>query len=118
MERYVNCTDLQKKILDRIFVYLGFNEVTSFEDYIKFIFYNAKEFVTFDHILNHTLAHIVSSFEDDYPMYAGKYIKYNWLSSEEILEHLKVGTNIEYDSKGLLRHYVLHNYKKLMSTKL
>lgn len=118
MDRYDNCSQSQKDILNRIFVYFGFNEVTSFEDFIYFMFKNAKYSISFVNIVNHTLAHIVKSFEALYPNYKGKYIKYFWLEENNMMCHMETGSSIEYDPKGLIRLFVKSNFSSLKSTKI
>lgn len=117
MERYEACSELQKKILDELYVYLGFNEITSFENFIKFVFYNARSGINFECVVNHTLAHIVKSFNIKHPEYDKNYMKYFWLNTNDMLEHMKVGSNIEYDPKGVLRHFVKENFDYLSATK-
>lgn len=118
MERYYSCSEYQKEILTKLYEYLGFSEVTSFEDYISFMFKNAKVNITFEHIVNHTLAHIVTGFWELYPQYKkSNYIKYMWLSESNMLDHMIIGSTIEYDSKGMLRNFVVNNYSKLVATK-
>jgi len=118
MERYNKCDTMQKKILDVLYEYLGFNEIVSFEEYIDFMFLNAKSGVGFSHIVNHTLEHIVKSFWVDYPQYRdNKYIKYFWIKQYDFLNHFKTGSDVEYDPKGILRAFVKDNFKKLVATK-
>ena len=112
MERYELCTELQKKILDRLYVYLGFNEVTSFEKYIEFMFKNAKEGICFDSIFNHTLAHVATKCLAENPQFKKNYIKYFWLKPEDALEHFTTGSDIEYDPVGLFRKYVKEKFNK------
>lgn len=117
MERFNSLSNLRKQILQRMYEYLGFNEVSSFEGFVKFMFYNARNGLDFDTIVNHTLAHIVTNYRHDNPDYRD-YIKYIWLEEKDMLEHMNVGSKIEYDPKGLLRLYVKTNYKMLLTTKL
>jgi len=119
MERYKLCNALQKEILDKLYEYLGFNEVASFEDYIDFMFFNAKTGVSFDHIVNHTLEHIVKSFWKAYPEYReNKYIRHFWIKQNDFMKHLKTGDPDEYDPKGLIRFFVKENFKRLVATKI
>ena len=118
MERYDMCDKEQKEILDKIFWYLGFNEVTTFEKYIDFIFYNTKQGIRFDHIINHVLEHIVKSFWKDFPeYYVNNYIRYFWIKQNDFSKHLETGSSDEYDPKGLIRLYVKNNFDKLVKTK-
>lgn len=115
MERYNSCSTLQKKVLDEMYVYLGFNERLSFEDFIKFMFYNSTANISFDNIINHTLSLIVKSFWSAYPEYKHNYIKYLWLRTEDMLDHFKVGAKKEYDPKGVLRYYIVNCYQFILS---
>lgn len=116
MERYNHLTDLQKIILNSIYEYLGFNEATSFEDYIEFMFRGVRTGIKFDNMVNHTLAHIVVKFRADNPNY-NSYIKHILMSETDMLTHLTVGSNDEYDPKGLLRLYIRKNYNALSNSK-
>ena len=119
MERYNKCNSAQKEILNKMYEYFGFNEVASFDEFIDFIFLNAKSGLTFDHIINHTLEHIVKSFWSTYPEYLReKYIKHFWIKQNEFLNVMTVGSEKEFDPKGLVRFYIKENFKKLVSTKL
>ena len=119
MERYNACSSSQKEILDKLFWYLGFNEVTSFEGYIEFMFKNAKSSVSFVHIVNHTLKHIVTNFWNQYPLYhKTNYIRFLWLNENDMMNHMCTGSEIDYDPKGLLRLFVINNFNKLKETKL
>ena len=118
MERYNKCNALQKQILDKLYEYLGFNEIVSFEEYLNFMFLNAKSGVGFDHIVNHTLEHIVKSFWKDYPQYReNNYIRHFWIKQNDFMSHLAAGSADEYDPKGLIRYFVKENFNKLVATK-
>ena len=117
MERYKKCTQLQKQILDRLYNYLGFNEVATFDEYVEFVFSNARTYVDFESILNYMLKHIVMSFWKAYPQYTNSYIQYFWLKTDHMLEHMNVGSDAEYDPKGLIRLFVKSNFKQLVTTK-
>jgi hypothetical protein len=118
MDRYKACSESQKEILDKLFWYLGFNEVTTFENYIEFMFKNAKSSVEFVHVVNHTLQHIVTNFWDAYPIYhKNNYIKFLWLNEKDMMNHMCAGSEIDFDPKGLLRLFVINNFKKLVDTK-
>ena len=117
MERYNSLTTHQKQILNRLYVYLGFNEILSFSQYIDFMFYNAKSGLSFECIINHTLAHIVIKMKQLLPEYFD-YIKHIWLEESDMLEHMNVGSHIEYDPKGVLRFFIKTNYDMLIETKL
>ena len=41
-----------------------------------------------------------------------------WLETHDMLDHFKVGSSIEYDSNGALRHYIKKNFDTLYETKL
>ena len=41
-----------------------------------------------------------------------------WLETQDMLEHFKVGSSIEYDNNGALRHYIKKNFDTLYETKL
>lgn len=119
MERYEACTSLQKEILDRLYEYLGFNEITSFGNFIVFMFKNAKQPITFEHIINHSIKHIVISFWKSFPQYSkGNYIKYLWLSEKNMLNHFSPGSPTEFDPKGLVRLFVKDNFNSLLESKL
>lgn len=118
MDRFYNCTSVQRNILTIMYSYLGFNEVTSFEEFISFMFKNAKFSISFTNVVNHTLAHIVKSFESVYPQYHNNYIKYFWLNESNMIEHMKAGSSIEYDPKGLIRFFVKNNFDSLVATKI
>ena len=115
--RYTRCSAVEKDALDRLYVYLGFNEIVSMQEYLDFMFKNAKENIAFPHILNHTLKHIVTSFWNDYPEYRGNYISIFWVNPEDVKVCTETGCKNEYDPKGLIRHYVKNNFKKLYATK-
>lgn len=118
MERYKACSPSQKEILDKLFWYLGFNEATSFECYIEYIFKNARQSVDFVHIINHAIAHIVKNFWKAYPEYHhNNYIKFLWLNEKDIMNHMHTGSPVDFDPKGLLRLYIINNFKKLNETK-
>ena len=119
MERYNNCSSAQKEILNRLYEYLGFNEIVSFEEFIDFIFLNAKYGIAFEHTVNHTLEHIIRSMWIDYPnYYEEKYIKHFWITQDEFMKCMAVGSDDEYDPKGIVRFYVKENFKKLVATKI
>lgn len=117
MERYNNCTLVQRQILDRLYDYLGFNEACTFEEFINFIFFNARVTISYEAALNHTLAHIVMTFRKYNSNYQN-YIKYMWIKSEDAIKHMTVGSDIEYDPKGLIRLFVKENFKLLVDTKV
>lgn len=117
MERFNRCSQAEKEALEIMFEYLGFNEVTTFEKYIDFMFLNAKENITFPHVFNHTLKHIVMSFWDAHPEYRNSYIKTFWIKPEDIKKYTDVGSKLEYDPKGMLRFYVKENFNCLYNTK-
>lgn len=116
MDRYNLLNSRQKQILDRVYEYLGFNEIVSFEEYIKYFFLNVKYGTNFDHMLNRNFDHIVSSFVKDYPEYKG--FKCYWLTEKNALDHMKTGEKEDFDPKGLLRFYVKKVYRKLSATKI
>lgn len=118
LDRYNKCSQIEKKSLDILYEYLGFNEIVSLEQYLEFMYKNAKENISFDHILNHTLKHIVISFWNDNPEYKNSYVTAFWINPCDIEKYTKVGSSVEYDPKGLLRHYVKHNFRKLYDSKL
>ena len=116
MDRYTLCSNAQRKILDRIYEYLGFNEIISFEEYLQYFFMNVKDGTNFDHMLNRNFDHIISSFKNDHPEYAD-FVCY-WLTEQDALDHMKIGSKEEYDPKGLIRLYVKKAYRKLNKTKI
>ena len=115
MDRYLLCDSRQKKILDRIYEYLGFNEILSFEEYLEYIFKGVKSGTSFSNMLNKNFEHIVFYFRKDYPEYED--FQCYWLTEENALDHMKVGEKEEYDPKGLLRYYVKKEFKKLNKLK-
>lgn len=117
MERYNSCTSVEKHCLDRLYEYLGFNEIVSFEEYLSFMFLNAKVYVSFPHIFNHTIKHIVTSFWESYPEYKNNYIKTFWIKPDEIDKFVEVGSANEFDPKGLVRFFIKSNFKRLVATK-
>jgi hypothetical protein len=117
IDRYKKLDKHGKYALDRLYEYLGFNEVTTFEKYLDFVFLNTIETISFDQILNHTLKHIVMSFWNDNPDYKNSYITAFWINPSDIKRYVEVGSKDEYDPKGLIRHYVKSNFKKLFATK-
>jgi hypothetical protein len=118
MERYNLCKQYEKEALDRLYEYLGFNEIISFEEFLDFVFMNAKGTIPFAQIFNFTLRHIVTSFWLAYPEYKTGYIKTFWINPEEFVDkYTKVGTPLDFDSKGLLKYFVKTNYKELVKTK-
>ena len=110
MERYNKCTQLQKEILDSMYMQLGFNEVMSFNDFVSFIFKDATTNIKFENILNHVLSNVVKLFWNKYPEYKNNYIKFLWLRESRAKEHFKVGSSIEFDPKGVLRYFIKENY--------
>lgn len=117
-DRYNKYSELEKTALKRLYEYLGFNEIVSFNEYLEYIFLNAKDKIKFDNILNHSIKHIVTSFWNDYPKYkANNYIKIFWIDYKQINKFTEVGGKLELDPLGLLRHYVKTNFKKLMASK-
>lgn len=117
MERYELCTDRQKEILNVLYNYLGFNEVATFEEFIEFVFKGVRLGIEFDNMINRAMEHIVLSFYRDYPEYTNNYVKYIWLNSNTIMNHMKVGVKEEYDPKGLIQFYIKNNFKNLLRTK-
>lgn len=118
IDRYNLCDQQQKEILDRLYWYLGFNEIIPFDKYINFIFFNTKSGIAFDHVINHTLEHIVKSFWKDYPeYYNSNYIKHFWISQDKLMKCTSTGDPDEFDPKGLIRFYIKNNFNKLATTK-
>ena len=118
MDRYEKCKPHEKAALDQLFEYLGFNEVTSFEEYLKYMFLNTKENISFAHMFNHAIKHIVESFWQVSPEYKkNNYIKVFWIKPEEFSKYTKVGDPNDLDPKGVLRHFVKHNFSRILSTK-
>lgn len=115
MDRYEACTQKQKEVLDKIFWYLGFNEATSFEWYIEYIFKGVKSWTDFWQMLNRNFDYIVTSFRKKYPEYRD--FKCYWLTEDNIDQHLCVGSKVDYDPKGLLRYFVRTNFAELNSKK-
>lgn len=111
MERYNKCSQIQKEILDTMYVYLGFNEIMPFDKFIEFMFNNATTHIKFENVLNHTVSQVVKALWAKYPEYRDNYIKYMWLRTERCLEHFKVGSDIEFDPKGVLRLFIKEQYK-------
>lgn len=119
MGRYNLLTDNQKSIMTRLYGYLGFNEVVSYDKYLELMFKNVKSTVNFEHMINHNLQHVVKSFWETNPSYrVNNYIKHFWLSEKDILKHLEVGSDIEFDPKGVIRLFVKDNFNTLFSTKV
>lgn len=116
MDRYDLCNNRQKKILDKIYEYLGFNEIISFEEYLQYFFLNVKSGTNFDHALNRNFDHIISSFKKDFPYYRD--FRCYWLTEQNALDHMKTGEKEDYDPKGVLRFYVKKYYTKLSKTKI
>lgn len=116
MERYHLLTEDQRCILTRMYEYLGFNEVTSFENFVSLVFYNIRGKLSFELIVNHMLAHIVSHMKKIY-IEQDRYIKYLWLREDNMLQHMTVGSNIEYDPKGILRLYIKTYYNIIAESK-
>lgn len=116
MDRYNICNSRQKSILDKIYEYLGFNEIVSFEEYLHYFFLNVKSGTNFDHMLNRNFDHIITSFKKDYPEYRD--FRCYWLTEKNALDHMKTGEKEEYDPSGLLRFYVKNHYRKLSKTKI
>jgi hypothetical protein len=116
MERYNLCNAYEKKALDSIYEYLGFNEVVSFEVFLDFVFYNSVGTISFNQIFNRMLKHIVTSFWEDHPEYNNTYIKIFWINPIDIDDYTKPGKELSYDPKGILRSYVKSNFKKLART--
>ena len=117
MERYNKCNSVEKKALDRLYEYLGFNEIVSFDEFLNFVFMNAKGTIPFVQVFNHTLKHIITSFWDAYPEYKNNYIKTFWIKPEDFYSYTEPGSELDYDPKGVVRHFVKENYNKLVATK-
>lgn len=117
MDRFQSFTDRQKQILHRMFDYLGFNEITTFDKFLSLVFQNVKYGLGFEIIVNHTLKHIVTNLKKDYPDY-DKYIKHFWLKEQDMLEHMNVGSKLEYDPKGILRYYIKNKFNDLANSKI
>lgn len=111
MERYNRCTQIQKEILDAMYIYLGFNEIMTLSEFVYFIFKDATTNIKFENVLNHALSQIVKAFWIKYPEYKNNYIKFLWLRTERCLDHFKVGSEIEFDPKGVLRYFIKETYK-------
>ena len=116
MERYDKCSDYQKQVLNRLYEYLGFNEVISYNDFLMFVFYNTRNGITFEQMVNHLFKHIVMSFTWYNPQYS-KYVPRIWYKESEFIECMNVGSDIELDKKGVIRHFVKNNYISLIATK-
>lgn len=116
MERYDKCSDYQKQVLTRLYEYLGFNEIISYNEFLVFVFYNTRGGITFEHMINHLFMHIVLSFVRANPQY-NKYVPRNWYKEREFMECMKVGSDIELDKKGVIRLFVKNNYITLVTTK-
>lgn len=117
MERYNKCNSVEKKALDRLYEYLGFNEIVSFDEFLNFVFMNAKGTIPFTQVFNHTLKHIITSFWGAYPEYKNNYIKTFWIKPEDFDSYTETGSKLDYDPKGVVRHFVKENYNKLVATK-
>ena len=115
--KHLNIKEYELDALNRLYEYLGFNEVTSFDDYIEFVFKCSTRDTCFEHTLNNMLRHIVTSFWNDNSEYKNSYIKTFWLNVCDVKLHTTVGSDIEYDPKGLVRYYVKNNFKKLCDTR-
>jgi hypothetical protein len=115
MDRYNLCTPLQKQIIDRIYQYLGFNEVASFEDYLQLFFKNTRTGITFNNILNNNFMNITNLFKRYNPEYDK--FKCYWLCESNALKHFEVGNEEEYDPKGLLRFFVKTHFNQLYQAK-
>jgi hypothetical protein len=117
IERYNKCNIVEKAALDKMYEYLGFNEIVSFEEYLEYMFKNTKENISFNHMFNHAIKHIVETFWVDYPDYKkNNYIKVFWIRPEDIAKYTAVGSKDDFDPKGVLRHYVKNNFRKLIDT--
>lgn len=117
MERYNICSKSEKKALDRMYEYFGFNEIVSFEEFLNYFFTNAKGTIPFAQVFNHTLKHIVTSFWDAYPEYRNNYIKTFWIKPEEFGRYTETGSALDFDPKGVVRHFVKESFRKLAATK-
>src|SRR5574344_789591 len=100
MERYNLCNKNEKKVLNTVYEYLGFNEVASFDEFLNFFFTNAIGTISFNQIFNHVLKHIVTSLWEDYPEYKNTHIKVFWITSDDIDTYMKPGKELSYDPKG------------------
>lgn len=117
MDRYNKLADFEKAALDKLYEYLGFNEIVSFERYLEYMFLNAKENITFANVFNHTIKNIVVAFWHDYPEYKNNYVKVFWVDPKQISKFTETGSKFDLDPRGLLRHYVKNNFRKLFTTK-
>lgn len=115
MDRYEALTQKQKEILNKLFWYLGFNEATDFEGYIKYFFKGVKERTKFDHMLNRNFDYIVREFIKKFPEY--KNFKCYWVTEDNADKHICVGSDVDYDPKGVLRYFVKMNFKDLSDRK-
>lgn len=115
MDRYELLSKKQKEILDKLFWYLGFNEATDFEGYVNYFFKGVKERTMFVHMLNRNIDFIVREFTNKFPEY--KNFKCYWLTEENFDKHVCVGSEVDYDPKGLLRYFVRNNFQELNKKK-
>lgn len=107
MDRYLRCTKTQQAIITRLYEYLGFSEVTTFESFLNYFYYNAKGNIIFAHVLNKFLERLVTKMWVEFPEYKRGYITTFWVNENEALELLTVGNKREYDPKGVIRVFVL-----------
>ncbi len=115
MDRYEKLSAKQKEIIDKLFWYLGFNEVTDFEGYIAYFFKGVKEHTQFAQMLNRNFDYIIRAFKVKYPEYRN--FKCYWVTEENADKHICVGSDVDYDKKGVLRHFIKESFKELEKRK-
>lgn len=117
MDRYNKLADYEKTALDRLYIYLGFNEVASFEKYLEYIFQNAKESIKFIYIFNQAIKNIIVAFWSKYPEYKKGYISTLWIDPKDIMKYTECGSKYDLDPRGVIRDFVKHNFNMLVRIK-
>lgn len=117
MFMFNKCTPDQVQILEKLYVYLGFNESSSFDEFVEFMFRPVKVYQSFEQVVNDNIKFIIEYFWTVYPLYRKNYIKFFWLKEQDMIEHFSVGSKIEYDQKGVVRLFIKEHFKEVSARK-
>ena len=116
MDRYEMLSQRQRSILDKIYWYLGFNELITFEQYIEYIFRGVKSGTDFALMLNRNMDFIITMMKEKWEDY--RYFTCYWLTEDTALGHFEVGGKEEYDPKGVLKMFIKKHFKDLNRVKI
>lgn len=117
MFTFDRCKPDQLQILEKLHVYLGFNESSSFDEFVEFMFRPVKVYQSFEQVINDNIKFIIEHFWVVCPFYRKNYIKFFWLKEQDMIDHFSVGSKNEYDPKGVVRLFVKEHFKEVSARK-